>query len=202
MPRIRAQSPSNAHQYHYSLTRQRPNPSNNRKAENDKVGKKGERTKADTAVKKSADINSLISSPPAQKNMASSEIAKTKSSDKYLKGDTIEKCQSPERGNQLTSKGDPLEMMTQSNFLDGDKKKGGFYKFLFSPPLHSVLLHMEESYSMFVYVIEAAPCTGKVAAGTSNAEEASRLLAERRRQARAQKELEEKKREQQEEEGR
>lgn len=134
MPRIRAQSPSNAHQYHYSPTRQRPNPSNNRKAENDKVGKKGERTKADTAVKKSADINSLISSPPAQKNMASSEIAKTKSSDKYLKGDTIEKCQSPERGNQLTSKGDPLEMMTQSNFLDGDKKKGGFYKFLFPPP--------------------------------------------------------------------
>lgn len=170
--KIRAQSPSNAHQYHYSPTRQRPNPSDNRKAENDKVGKKGERTKAETAVKKSADINSLISSPPAQKNMASTEIAKTKSSDKYLKGDTIEKCQSPERGNQLTSKGDPLEMMTQSNFLDGDKKK------------------------------EAAPCTGKVAAGTSNAEEASRLLAERRRQARAQKELEEKKREQQEEEGR
>ncbi|XP_039888911.1 MAP7 domain-containing protein 2a isoform X1 [Simochromis diagramma] len=170
--KIRAQSPSNAHQYHYSPTRQRPNPSDNRKAENDKVGKKGERTKAETAVKKSADINSLISSPPAQKNMASTEITKTKSSDKYLKGDTIEKCQSPERGNQLTSKGDPLEMMTQSNFLDGDKKK------------------------------EAAPCTGKVAAGTSNAEEASRLLAERRRQARAQKELEEKKREQQEEEGR
>ncbi|XP_006800025.1 MAP7 domain-containing protein 2a isoform X3 [Neolamprologus brichardi] len=170
--KIRAQSPSNAHQYHYSPTRQRPNPSDNRKAENDKAGKKGERTKAETAVKKSADINSLISSPPAQKNMASTEIAKTKSSDKYFKGDAIEKCQSPERGNQLTSKGDPLEKMTQSNFLDGDKKK------------------------------EAAPCTGKVAAGTSNAEEASRLLAERRRQARAQKELEEKKREQQEEEGR
>uniref|UniRef100_A0A669B8D2 MAP7 domain containing 2a n=1 Tax=Oreochromis niloticus TaxID=8128 RepID=A0A669B8D2_ORENI len=170
--RIRAQSPSNAHQYHYSPTRQRPNPSDDKKTGNDKVGKKGEHTKAETAVKKSADINSLISSPPPQKSMASTEIAKTKSSDKYLKGDTIEKCQSPERGNQLTSKGDPLEKMTQSNFQDGDKKK------------------------------EAAPCTGKVAAGTSNAEEASRLLAERRRQARAQKELEEKKREQQEEEGR
>ncbi|XP_019219721.1 MAP7 domain-containing protein 2a isoform X2 [Oreochromis niloticus] len=169
--RIRAQSPSNAHQYHYSPTRQRPNPSDDKKTGNDKVGKKGEHTKAETAVKKSADINSLISSPPPQKSMASTEIAKTKSSDKYLKGDTIEKCQSPERGNQLTSKGDPLEKMTQSNFQDGDKKK-------------------------------AAPCTGKVAAGTSNAEEASRLLAERRRQARAQKELEEKKREQQEEEGR
>lgn len=147
-PRIRAQSPSNAHQYHYSPTRQRPNASDNRKAENDKVGKKGEHTKAETAAKKSADINSLISSPPAQKNMASTEIAKTKSSDKYLKGDTIEKCQSPERGNQLTSKGDPLEKMTQSNFQDGDKKKGGFYKFLFFPFTFSfitygrVLLHI------------------------------------------------------------
>lgn len=40
--------------------------------------------------------------------------------------------------------------------------------------------------------------TGKVAAGTTNAEEATRLLAERRRQARAQKELEEQKREQEE----
>lgn len=47
---------------------------------------------------------------------------------------------------------------------------------------------------------ESAPCTGKVAAGTTNAEEATRLLAERRRQARAQKELEEKKREQEAEE--
>lgn len=81
------------------------------------------------------------------------------------------------------------------------RKKVDSISFIFSP-LHSVLVHMEESHSIFVCVIEAAPCTGKVAAGTSNAEEASRLLAERRRQARAQKELEEKKREQQEEEGR
>lgn len=85
--------------------------------------------------------------------------------------------------------------------METRKKVDSISSFFFSP-LHSVLLHMEESYSMFIYVIEAAPCTGKVAAGTSNAEEASRLLAERRRQARAQKELEEKKREQQEEEGR
>ncbi|XP_061607156.1 MAP7 domain-containing protein 2a isoform X2 [Phyllopteryx taeniolatus] len=44
---------------------------------------------------------------------------------------------------------------------------------------------------------ESSPCTstGKVAAGITNAEDASRLLAERRRQARAQKELEDKKRE-------
>uniref|UniRef100_A0A096LYT9 MAP7 domain-containing protein 2-like n=1 Tax=Poecilia formosa TaxID=48698 RepID=A0A096LYT9_POEFO len=41
--------------------------------------------------------------------------------------------------------------------------------------------------------------TGKVGAGTTNAEEATRLLAERRRQARAQKELEEKKQENEQE---
>lgn len=53
---------------------------------------------------------------------------------------------------------------------------------------------------VFLCVTELAPCasTGKVAAGTTNAEEATRLLAERRRQARAQKELEEKKHEQEE----
>lgn len=39
----------------------------------------------------------------------------------------------------------------------------------------------------------AITSTGKMGAGTTNAEEATRLLAERRRQARAQKELEEKK---------
>ncbi|XP_051902714.1 MAP7 domain-containing protein 2a isoform X2 [Hippocampus zosterae] len=49
---------------------------------------------------------------------------------------------------------------------------------------------------------ESSPCTtaGKAATGITNAEEASRLLAERRRQARAQKELEDKKREQADEE--
>lgn len=46
-----------------------------------------------------------------------------------------------------------------------------------------------------LHLTESAPCTptAKVAAGTTNAEEATRLLTERRRQARAQKELEGKK---------
>ncbi|KAG7515249.1 MAP7 domain-containing protein 2-like isoform X1 [Solea senegalensis] len=47
---------------------------------------------------------------------------------------------------------------------------------------------------------DSAPCAGKMAAGTTSAEEATRLLAERRRQARAQKELEDQKRQQEEEE--
>lgn len=49
---------------------------------------------------------------------------------------------------------------------------------------------------------ESAPCAsaGKAAAaGITNAEEATRVLAERRRQARAQKVLEEKRREREEE---
>uniref|UniRef100_A0A672ZS63 MAP7 domain containing 2a n=1 Tax=Sphaeramia orbicularis TaxID=375764 RepID=A0A672ZS63_9TELE len=52
---------------------------------------------------------------------------------------------------------------------------------------------------LYLCSIESAPgSTGKLAAGTTNAEEATKLLAERRRQARAQKELEEKKREEEE----
>lgn len=47
-------------------------------------------------------------------------------------------------------------------------------------------------------VYDTNASTGKVAAGTTNAEEATRLLAERRRRARAQKELEEKKQEEEE----
>ncbi|KAK1882699.1 MAP7 domain containing protein 2 [Dissostichus eleginoides] len=74
--------------------------------------------------------------------------------------------------NHTSPKVDSSEKKTHSNAQDGDKKR------------------------------ESAPCasTGKVAAGTTNAEEATKLLAERRRQARAQKELDEKKREQEEEE--
>ncbi|KAF3840888.1 hypothetical protein F7725_006750, partial [Dissostichus mawsoni] len=74
--------------------------------------------------------------------------------------------------NHMSPKVDSSEKKTHSNAQDGDKKR------------------------------ESAPCasTGKVAAGTTNAEEATKLLAERRRQARAQKELDEKKRELEEEE--
>lgn len=52
-----------------------------------------------------------------------------------------------------------------------------------------------------LHLTEPEPCTStvKTAGGTTNAEEATRLLTERRRQARAQKELEEKKRELEEE---
>ncbi|XP_071316514.1 MAP7 domain-containing protein 2a isoform X2 [Trachinotus anak] len=175
--KIRAQSPSNAHQYHGSPTRHRLNvSSDDRKAEEKKVEKHSEQPKAETAVKKNTDLNSTNTSSQAEQNVVDAEITKTRSSkgettDKRLKGDASEKNQSPDRKDQMSPKVNSSEK-TQSNFQDGDVKK------------------------------ESAPCTatGKVAAGTTNAEEATRLLAERRRQARAQKELEEKKWEQKEEE--
>lgn len=53
--------------------------------------------------------------------------------------------------------------------------------------------------TLSLYLQEPGPVTVKPASGTTNAEEATRLLTERRRQARAQKELELKKRELEEE---
>uniref|UniRef100_A0A3Q3EDG0 MAP7 domain containing 2a n=1 Tax=Labrus bergylta TaxID=56723 RepID=A0A3Q3EDG0_9LABR len=110
--RMRTQSPSNAHQYHYSPTRHRSNLStDDRNAKDKKTEKHGEQSKTETAVKKNCEMNGTTT---------------------------------------------PQESTTGMS-------------------------------------------TGKMAAGTTNAEEATRLLAERRRLARAQKELEEKKREQEEE---
>ncbi|XP_059207081.1 MAP7 domain-containing protein 2a [Centropristis striata] len=164
--KMRSQSPSNSHQYHYSPTRHRSHLSPDGLRAEDKNSDQSK------VVKRNTDINSTN-----EKNVVNNEIAKSKSSksetlDKHLKGETSERNQSPVRKEHMSPKVDSSEKKTQSNTQDGDKKK------------------------------EAAPCasTGKVAAGTTNAEEATRLLAERRRQARAQKELEEKKREQDEEE--
>ncbi|KAF7670390.1 hypothetical protein LDENG_00299710 [Lucifuga dentata] len=178
--KMHAQSSNSAH-HHYSPTRHRPNLStDDKKTVDKKVEKRIEQSKPETPVKKNSDITSLNPSSSAEKshekNVISPEITKNKSSkgemvDKRLKGDASEKTQSPDRKEVISSKVDSLEKKMQSNVQDGDKKK------------------------------ESAPGReGKVAAGTTNAEEATRLLAERRRQARAQKEMEEKKREQGEEE--
>ncbi|XP_018546783.1 MAP7 domain-containing protein 2a isoform X3 [Lates calcarifer] len=174
--KMRAHSPSNAHQHHNSPTRHRPNTSSDERKADDKKEIHSEQSKAEAAVKKNSDINSTNPLSQAEKNVVNIEITKTSSkgelSDKRLKGDTTEKTQSPDRKEHSSPKVNVSEKKTQSNVQDGDKKK------------------------------ESAPCTsaGKVAAGTTNEEEATRLLAERRRQARAQKELEDKKREQEEEE--
>ncbi|XP_014895947.1 MAP7 domain-containing protein 2a isoform X3 [Poecilia latipinna] len=86
-----------------------------------------------------------------------------------LNRDTHEKNHSPDRRNQMSPRADPSERRLHVNGQNGDKEA------------------------------VANTSTGKVGAGTTNAEEATRLLAERRRQARAQKELEEKKQENEQE---
>uniref|UniRef100_UPI0037E97C59 MAP7 domain-containing protein 2a isoform X2 n=1 Tax=Semicossyphus pulcher TaxID=241346 RepID=UPI0037E97C59 len=164
--RMRAQSPCNAHQNHYSPTRHRAHlSSDERRAEDKKADKHSEQCKAEPAVKKNTD-NSVNPSSQVEKNDIRPPRGETL--DKPLKVDTPEKSQSPDRKEQVEAS----EKKTQSSTQEGDKKK------------------------------ESAACTstGKMAAGTTNAEEATRLLAERRRQARAQKEMEDKKREQEEEE--
>ncbi|XP_014849358.1 PREDICTED: MAP7 domain-containing protein 2-like [Poecilia mexicana] len=87
-----------------------------------------------------------------------------------LNRDTLEKNHSPDRRNQMSPRADPSERRLHVNGQNGDKEAA------------------------------ANTSTGKVGAGTTNAEEATRLLAERRRKARAQKELEEKKQEKEQEE--
>lgn len=128
--KVRAQSPSNAHQYHYSPTRHRANLSpDERRVEDKKVEKHSEQSKA---VKKNTDINST--NPPSQdeKNVANAEITKSRSSkgetlDKHLEGDTSEKNQSPDRKDHMSPKVDSSEKRTQNNTQDGDKKKGELY---------------------------------------------------------------------------
>ncbi|KAK9536684.1 hypothetical protein VZT92_006447 [Zoarces viviparus] len=171
--KMRSHSPSNAPQYHHSPTRQRSNLSpDDRKPEDKTLERHGEQSKA---ARENTDINSTNPSSQDVKNGVNAEITKSRASqgetlDKHLRADTSEKNQSPDRKDHTSPNVDFSEKKMQSNAQDGDKKK------------------------------ESAPCasTGKVAAGMTNAEEATRLLAERRRQARAQKELDEKKREEEE----
>ncbi|KAM6983830.1 MAP7 domain-containing protein 2a [Tautogolabrus adspersus] len=168
--RMRTQSPSNAHQYHNSPTRHRSNLStDDRKAKDKTTEKNNEQSKAETAVKKSSEMNGT-NTPQGEKNV-DVRSSKGETFDKQLKVDRYEKGRSPDRKDNMSPKVDQSEKKTESSTPDGDKK--------------------EESTT--------GMSTGKMAAGTTNAEEATRLLAERRRLARAQKELEEKKREQEEE---
>ncbi|KAM9729706.1 MAP7 domain-containing protein 2a isoform 1-T1 [Menidia menidia] len=176
--KVRAQSPSNSHQYHHSPTRHRQNLSaDGSKAEDKKMEGKCGQSKTEPAVPNTPDINGSISSSQAEKNMVNDELTKSKPCngdpfDKSLNRDTSGKAQSPDRRNKVSSRADSSEKKIQSITQGGDKNK------------------------------ESAPAMGKAVAGTTNAEEATRLMAERRRQARAQKELDEKKREKEEEEER
>lgn len=112
-------------------------------------------------------------------------------------GTQLTKISRLKEGTRWLPKGIPRRRRHRTTFRMETRKKVGSIS---SPP-PPFNLH-ECSYFIFLCVTESASCTGKVGAGTSDAEEASRLLAERRRLARAQKELEEKKREREKEEER
>lgn len=120
--KMRAQSPSNAHQYHHSPIRHRPTLlTDDRKAEDKKAEK--QQCKTETAVKKTTDINNM--NPPSQAEGNVVEIIKTRSSkgetlDKPLKGDTSERNQSPDRKDHKAD----LSEKTECNAQDGEKKKG------------------------------------------------------------------------------
>lgn len=120
---MRAQSPSNAHQYHCSPTRHHPSlSSDDRKTEDKKV----DQSKAQTTMRKNTNINSTNPTSQTEKNVVNTDITKTRSfCDKHLKGDTSEKNQSPDRKVSMFSKVDSSEKKVQSNIHDGDENKGG-----------------------------------------------------------------------------
>lgn len=129
---MRAQSPSNAHQYHYSPTRHRPRLStDDRKAEDKNVENQ---SKHETVVKKNTDNNSTCPSLQRETNVLNVEITKPRSCkgqsfDQHLRGDTYEneKNQSPDRKDPISPKVDYSEKKMQVNAQNDDKKKGGLY---------------------------------------------------------------------------
>lgn len=129
---MRAQSPSNAHQYHYSPTRHRPKLStDDRRAEDKNVENQSIH---ETVVKKNTDNNSTRPSLQAETNVLNAEITKPRSCkgqsiDQHLRGDTYEneKNQSPDRKDPISPKVDYSEKKMQGNAQNDDKKKGGLY---------------------------------------------------------------------------
>ncbi|XP_034034379.1 MAP7 domain-containing protein 2a isoform X2 [Thalassophryne amazonica] len=162
---LRSHSPSNAHQRPYSPTRRCPDLSADDKKE-DKT--KVDKSQSETTVKKNIDINSMHPSP----------------ADKSHKKDVVD----VESSKKWPAKGETLDKRTEGN--TSEKHHSPNRKELMSPKVDIVAKEMEDEEMKK----ESAPSgsTRKASAGTTSAEEATRLLAECRRQAQAQRELEEK----------
>lgn len=130
--KMRAQSPSNTHQYHCSPTRHRSNLLNDdRRAEDKKVAKHGEQSKEETTVRKN-DNNVTNLSLQVEKNVLNNEATKPRSSkvdaiNKHLRGDSAERNLSPDRRDNMSPRVESSEKKTQNNAQDGDKKKGELY---------------------------------------------------------------------------
>lgn len=115
---MRAQSPCNAYQHHYSPTRHHPKRStNDRKAEDENVEKQPKHN----TVEKNTDNSSTRPSSQAEPNVVNadkSNSCKGQILDKHPRGDTSahEKNQSPDGKDHRVG-----------NAQNGDKKKGGLY---------------------------------------------------------------------------
>ncbi|XP_024250427.1 MAP7 domain-containing protein 2 isoform X4 [Oncorhynchus tshawytscha] len=185
LPKSRTQSPCTVRQYHPSPIRHRPTtPVPDGKKEDGHVEEAKSHnnindrnvSKPETPVKSMSDIQSPEKSSQAdnpEKKLAKTEtpekrFPKTETPGMNLKGEISE------RKDSMTDTSDK-----KASKIDTPDKK--------MPKSTSSELNADK-------ITEPSPVTttGKGVAGTTNAEEASRLLAERRRLARVQKELEEK----------
>lgn len=188
-------------------------------------------SKPETPVKKMSDIQSPEKSSQAdtaEKKLSNTEtpekrFPKTETPSKNLKGEISEKKDNPDKKSPMTETADrkaskidtPDRKMPKPacSDLNADKSTGEtlYQSFCAYQYLSTSISALSKGHKFqctliwaFIFVTEPSSVTptGKGIARTTSAEEASRLLAERRRLARVQKELEEKQRREQEEDER
>ncbi|CDQ99619.1 unnamed protein product [Oncorhynchus mykiss] len=203
LPKSCTQSPCTVRQYHSSPIRHRPTTpvtDSNKKEDGQVEEAKGHNnisdrnvSKPETPVKKMSDIQSPEKSSQAdtaEKKLSNTEtpekrFPKTETPSKNLKGEISEKKDNPDKKSPMAETAD-----RKASKIDTPDKK--------MPKSACSDLNTDNNSTEPSSVTP----TGKGIAGTTSAEEASRLLAERRRLARVQKELEEKQRCEQEEDER
>ncbi|XP_064827715.1 MAP7 domain-containing protein 2-like isoform X6 [Oncorhynchus masou masou] len=201
LPKSCTQSPCTVRQYHSSPIRHRPTTpvtDSNKKEDGQVEEAKGHNnisdrnvSKPETLVKKMSDIQSPEKSSQAdtaEKNLSNTEtpekrFPKTETPSKNLKGEISEKKDNPDKKSPMAETAD-----RKASKIDTPDKM---------PKSACSDLNTDNSTEP-----SSVTPTGKGIAGTTSAEEASRLLAERRRLARVQKELEEKQRREQQEDER
>ncbi|XP_013984770.1 MAP7 domain-containing protein 2 isoform X2 [Salmo salar] len=202
LPKNCTQSPCTLRQYHSSPIRHRPTTpvtDGNKKEDGQVEEAKGHNnisdrnvSKPETPVKKMSDIQSPEKSSQAdtaEKKLSNTEtpekrFPKTETPSKNLKGEISEKKDNPDKKSPMTETAD-----RKASKIDTPDRK--------MPKPACSDLNADKSTEP-----SSVTPTGKGIARTTSAEEASRLLAERRRLARVQKELEEKQRREQEEDER
>ncbi|XP_035290210.1 MAP7 domain-containing protein 2-like isoform X3 [Anguilla anguilla] len=223
MSKNRAQSPCTIRDYPPSSLKNRsitPNMEGNKRKQDEESGEAGPKDTREEEANKAQEKTTIKTLTPDEKsvNMKTPEkkaskvetperkTSKAETPEKISKAETPEKKASKMETPEKTSKAETPEKI---NKVDTPEKKASKAE---SPEKETLNVEtpdkkMAKSSSSELSgdrSAEPSPLTptGKPIAGTTDAEEASRLLAERRRQARLQKELEDKQRREQEEEER